>query len=240
MPEGMLLRSRWQASHIASPGHDLTLDHFHTERGLDRPSPIPLQRFVEYGRWFQERAVPQLERLRVERVSATGQGFTVEIEGGETFPADRVVVAGGIVPFAWRPPEFESLPGSHVSHAADHSSLAEFAGRRVIVVGAGQSALESAALLAEHDVEVLLLVRGQRIIWLDEDYEVENLPRRMYAQERIGIGGPEIGLACRPARALQVFASIAERPTRTALHSASGRCELAPSEVGRCRCHSRS
>lgn len=199
MPEGMLLRSRWQASHIASPGHDLTLDHFHTERGLDRPSPIPLQRFVEYGRWFQERAVPQLERLRVERVSATGQGFTVEIEGGETFPADRVVVAGGIVPFAWRPPEFESLPGSHVSHAADHSSLAEFAGRRVIVVGAGQSALESAALLAEHDVEVLLLVRGQRIIWLDEDYEVENLPRRMYAQERIGIGGPRSAwLAARP------------------------------------------
>ena len=135
MPEGMLLRSRWQASHIASPGHDLTLDHFHAERGLDRPTPIPLQRFVEYGRWFQERAVPQLERRRVERVSATGQGFTVEIEGGETFPADRVVVAGGIVPFAWRPPEFESLPGSHVSHAADHSSLAEFAGRRVIVVG---------------------------------------------------------------------------------------------------------
>src|SRR4029077_6417466 len=98
MPEGMLLRSRWQASHIASPGHDLTLDQFHLERGLDRPSPIPLQRFVEYGRWFQERAVPQLERRRVERVSPTGESFMVELEGGETFPATRVVVGGGVAP----------------------------------------------------------------------------------------------------------------------------------------------
>jgi FAD-dependent urate hydroxylase len=198
MPGGMLLRSRWQASHIASPGHNLTLEDFHAERGLDRPTPIPLGRFVEYGRWFQERAVPQLERRRVERVSPTGQGFTVELEGGEGFPAARVVVAGGIVPFAWRPPEFEALPDSLASHTADHSSLAEFAGRRVVVVGGGQSALESAALLAEHGVEVRLVVRGQRIIWLDEDYG-DDPPLRMYAQVRIGIGGPRSAwLAARP------------------------------------------
>jgi Pyridine nucleotide-disulphide oxidoreductase len=197
MPGGMLLRSRWQASHIASPGRDLTLDHFHDERGLDRSSPIPLERFVEYGRWFQERAVPQLERRRVRRVSSTGQGFTVELDDGEEFPAARVVVAGGIVPFAWRPPEFESFPDELVSHTADHASLARFAGRRVIVVGGGQSALESAALLAEQGAEVRLLVRGQQIVWLNEDFE--DFPVWMYAQERIGIGGARSAwLAARP------------------------------------------
>src|SRR5262245_43219677 len=199
MPEGMLLRSRWQASHIASPGHKLTLDHFSAEGGLDRPSPIPIERFIEYGRWFQERAVPELERRRVRRVSPTGQGFTVELEDGESLPAGRVVVAGGIVPFAWKPPEFEGLPGSLASHTADHPSLAEFAGQRVVVVGGGQSALESAALLAEHNAEVRLLVRGQRIVWLEEDYGFGDPPRRMYAQVRIGIGGPRSAwLAARP------------------------------------------
>jgi NADPH-dependent 2,4-dienoyl-CoA reductase/sulfur reductase-like enzyme len=197
MPEGMLLRSRWQASHIASPGRDLTLDHFYEERGLERTSPIPVGRFVEYGQWFQERAVPQLERRRVKRISPAEQGFTVELEDGEEFPASRVVVAGGIVPFAWMPPEFENLPEGLVSHTADHSSLAQFAGRRVVVVGGGQSALESAALLTEHDANVRLLVRGQEIVWLDEDFE--EFPVWMYAQERIGIGGAKSAwLAARP------------------------------------------
>jgi len=197
MPEGMLLRSRWQASHIASPDHDLTLDRFHDEHGLDHSKPIAVERFVEYGRWFQEQAVPQLERRRVKRVSPSGQDFTVELEDGEEFPAGRVIVAGGIVPFAWKPPEFENLPDELVSHTADHSSLARFAGRRVIVVGGGQSALESAALLAEHGAQIRLLVRGRQIVWLDEDFE--DFPVWMYAQERIGIGGAKSAwLAARP------------------------------------------
>lgn len=197
MPEGMLLRSRWQASHIASPGRALTLDHFHEEHGLERTTPIPVGRFVEYGRWFQEQAVPTLERRRVKRVSPAGEGFSVELEDGEEFPASRVIVAGGIVPFAWRPPEFQNLPDELVSHTADHSSLAQFSGRRVIVVGGGQSALESAALLAEHDADVRLLVRGQEVVWLDEDFE--DFPVWMYAQERIGIGGAKSAwLAARP------------------------------------------
>jgi lysine/ornithine N-monooxygenase len=199
MPEGMLLRSKWRASHIASPDNKFTLDRYHEAAGLERSRPIPLQRFVDYGLWFQEQAVPQLERRRIHRISATGEGFTIELEDGETFSAGRVVVAGGIVPFAWRPPEFGALPASRVSHTADHSSLAPFAGQRVIVVGGGQSALESAALLAEHDVEVRLVVRGGQIVWLNEDHRPGDPPLWMYAQARIGIGGPKSSwLAARP------------------------------------------
>src|SRR5580693_6519703 len=62
MPKGMCLRSNWGASHIADPGHKLTLDVFCRETGSACPKPIPIDRFVEYGHWFQQRAVPDLDR----------------------------------------------------------------------------------------------------------------------------------------------------------------------------------
>jgi cation diffusion facilitator CzcD-associated flavoprotein CzcO len=80
MPEGMLLRSHWAASNIADPHRALGLDRFHHERNLDRDEPIPLRRFIEYGRWYQEHALPQLERRRIERLSYTGQAFALELE----------------------------------------------------------------------------------------------------------------------------------------------------------------
>ena len=47
-----------------------------------------------------------------------------------------VVVAAGISPFAWRPPQFRALPQALVSHSSETTDLARFAGRKVAVVGA--------------------------------------------------------------------------------------------------------
>ena len=187
MPKGMLLRSRWDATHIADPDRLLSLDRFYEERGLERCDPIPLAHFTGYGRWYQESAVSQVERRRVEQLAWNGGTFRVGLDGGESFEARRVVVAAGIVPFAWRPPQFEGFPPELVSHTADHDLLSRFAGRRVAVVGGGQSALESAALLTESGAEVRVLVRAQAIKWLGE--ERPSLPPWLYAYARIGIGG---------------------------------------------------
>jgi thioredoxin reductase len=198
MPEGMLLRSRWAATNIADPDRALGIDRFHDERGLDRTEPIPLTRFVEYGHWFQQRALPQLERRRVQQLTHTRGTFRVALDEGELLEADRVVVAAGIIPFAWCPPQFRGLPGELVSHTADHRSLVAFSGLRVVVVGAGQSALESAALLAEHGADVRVFVRAEDVRWLNEEVR-HDLPLRLYAYDRIGIGGTESSwLAARP------------------------------------------
>src|SRR5579864_1590045 len=53
MPKGMLLRSSWSASHIADPNAELTLDTYKTVSGNHLCTPIGLQRFVEYGLWYQ-------------------------------------------------------------------------------------------------------------------------------------------------------------------------------------------
>jgi cation diffusion facilitator CzcD-associated flavoprotein CzcO len=83
----------------------------------------------------------------------------VRVADGEEFHARRVVVATGISNFAHRPPEFEHLPLMLASHSFDQDDLGRFARKSVVVVGAGQSALESAALLHEAGATVEVLVR---------------------------------------------------------------------------------
>src|SRR3989442_15621591 len=61
MPIGMLLRSKWEASHISSPDNALTLDEYELVRGTRLPRPLPLAHFVAYGRWFQRQVAPDLD-----------------------------------------------------------------------------------------------------------------------------------------------------------------------------------
>src|SRR5215211_3148593 len=75
MPAGMMLRSRWEASNIADPDHALGLANYEAASGLERAEPVPLARFIDYGRWFQERAVTGLDRRRVARVSPDTHAF---------------------------------------------------------------------------------------------------------------------------------------------------------------------
>ena len=189
MPSGMLLRSSWEASHIADPDHALGLGSYEAASGLESAEPVPLERFVDYGRWFQEHAVPELERRRVSLVSPNAYGFHVELDDGETLRAERVVVAAGILPFAWRPPQFAGLPPALVSHKADHRDLGIFEGRRVAVVGGGQSGLESAALLAEAGAEPEVFVRRGELLWLPKEDEVDTSGLIWYANRKTHLGG---------------------------------------------------
>jgi hypothetical protein len=64
------------------------------------------------------------------------------------------------------PAGFGHFPATLVSHTSRHRDLAAFAGRRVAMVGSGQSAFECAALMAEHGAEVEVLARSADIVWL--------------------------------------------------------------------------
>ena len=77
-----------------------------------------------------------------------------------------MVVATGLERFASRPHEFDELPADRVSHASDHGDFSGFHGRRVTVLGGGQSAAESAALLHEAGAEVELVTRSRGLHWL--------------------------------------------------------------------------
>lgn len=192
MPRGMKLRSSWEASHIGDPDGPHSLDAYEASRGGALDRPVPLDDFIGYGRWMQARAVPQLEDRRVERIDRADAGFRVRMEDGETLRARRVVVAAGIAPFARRPAEARELPANQASHVSEHRDLSAFAGRRVLVVGGGQSALESAALLHEGGAEVQVVARAPRIYWLHGDTvrgTLGGLYRLAYTREDVGPPG---------------------------------------------------
>jgi thioredoxin reductase len=189
MPDGMLLRSHAQASHIADPDGALGLDAFLGARDLSFSGAIPLPTFVEYGLWFQREVAPDVDRRRVRGLTTCGDEFDLTLEDGARFGAARVVVAAGIVPFAWRPTEFAGLPPDYASHTSDHTDLARLADGPIVVVGGGQSALESAALLTEAGRSVELLIRGRSIRWLPASGPRTRIPLASYAYDRIGIGG---------------------------------------------------
>lgn len=166
MPKGMCLRSSWSASHIGDPNSPLNLNVFEQERTGGIARPIPLADFIAYGHWFQAQALPDLDPRSVTRVEAMNDGFRLTLDDGDATVVRRVIVAAGIAPFAARPAMFDGLSPDHASHSVEHADLARFAGRRVVVIGGGQSATESAVLLQENGAEVEMLMRARKFRWV--------------------------------------------------------------------------
>ncbi len=166
MPKGMFLRSLWDASHIADPDRRWTLDAYRSEVNFPVSKPLPLQHFVDYGLWYQTNAVPDLNRQNVASLARNGRGFTIMLEDGQKLCAKRVVLATGIGLFASRPKEFEGLSSQLASHSSEHTDLSSFRGRRVVVIGGGQSALDAARLLHEADADVEVIAKEQTLRWV--------------------------------------------------------------------------
>lgn len=179
MPVGMLLRSSWNASHISDPRRHLRLENYQQVSQAKFGAPVPLHRFIEYGRWFQREVATDVDPRLVNLIESTRNGFRLRLQDGEQVNAKRVVMATGIARFAYRPREFNGVACPLVSHSSDHRDLAALAGNRVIVVGSGQSAVESAALLSENGAEVELLARAPQIRWLVRSSRLHHLPTRV-------------------------------------------------------------
>jgi FAD-dependent urate hydroxylase len=165
MPGGMLLRSRNEASNIAAPQKHLSIAAYEKTIGRRIPDPLPIEDFIAYGEWFQKQVVPNLDTRHVEKVSHHENVFELTMDDGERVPAKSVVLALGIGLFSQRPEQFASIPRELAPHSSELSDFSQFKGKRVAVIGRGQSALESAALLHETGAEVEILTRDPALIF---------------------------------------------------------------------------
>lgn len=145
--------------------------HLHTVRWL---SSLPGYRMPRsLGKWpSRDAVIDYLERYaartgvevrtgtEVRRLDRDGAGWRLETADG-VVEADRVVVATGHSNVPYVP----SWPGSlevEIVHSAGYRNPAPYAGRRVLVVGAGNSGAEIAVDVADgHAAETFLAVRTQ-------------------------------------------------------------------------------
>jgi cation diffusion facilitator CzcD-associated flavoprotein CzcO len=190
MPKGMLLKSEPFASNLWDPLRANTLEAFCYKKRLPyRPTgwAVPIDTFLAYAAWFQERTGVSPNGSTVTRIDMNEQGmFSLTTSDGGQWTARHVVVATGHMPFMYVPEPLRELPDNLLAHTAQLHDLARFCGRDVTVVGAGQSALETAALLVESGARVRLIARRQ-ITW--------NPPSKAKRSLRERIRAPESGLA---------------------------------------------
>jgi cation diffusion facilitator CzcD-associated flavoprotein CzcO len=193
MPRGMLVRSAWSASSLSDARDALSLDAYEAAQSQPFARPLPGEELPRYGHWFKERAVPDVDERRVASVELRGGGFAVTTEDGESHAAARVAIATGLASFPYRPPQFAPLGEQHATHSMDVPEPTRFAGQSVAVVGCGQSAVETAAILLEAGATVELIARAPAIRWLIRGEQLRGvdpiLQRLLYAPTDVGPAG---------------------------------------------------
>ncbi len=163
VPEGMILRSSKDSSSIASPGNKSSIAAYEKETGASFNHQATLNQFLAYTSWFQKKNVPNIDETRVKMIDADGDGFTSVLEDGRVLKTGSVVLSPGITLFPYSPPEFTAIPNHLASHTIEHHTFTPFIGKSVVVIGQGQSALETAALLHERGALVEIITRGDQL-----------------------------------------------------------------------------
>lgn len=166
MPPGMLLKSHPWSTSLYDPASSYPLSQFCADRAIayhDSAMALPLETFVDYGEAFQARFTPQAESTLLVGLEKTRAGFRAAFDNGEVVTARKVVLAVGVHPFKRTPASLAHLPAGLLSHSGDHGPLDRFEKKEVVVLGAGSSAIDLAALLHERGAQVTLVARGEAL-----------------------------------------------------------------------------
>lgn len=173
VPRMLRLKAEGFALNLFDPDSRSTLERFCRERGYPYASigkPIPNNIFIEYGEAFQKTHVPQLEPFLVRHLSQMRDGFMLTLDTGENVFARNVVMAIGIQHFPCIPPAARNLPPERFSHTFNETAFEQFAGKRVAVIGAGASAVDTASFLHEAGAETFICTRRPKI-WINNPPE---------------------------------------------------------------------
>lgn len=147
--------------------------HLHTVKELsslpylDFPESYPqyiskFQLIDYYNDYIQKFEIKPEYNSTVSSIKKTNSKWTVECSNGKSYIARNVVVASGLnrvpkVP-TWK--GIETFKGDIV-HASNYKNTTIFLGKKVLVIGMGNTGAELALDLAEHKIAVAISVRSE-------------------------------------------------------------------------------
>lgn len=152
------IRLRWDWNSLLSPASEPMFADYSTEW-------FPhADRMVAYLRDYQKAHVPGVRfGTDVERVTRHEGRFRLDAADGRVFSCDCLVVATG-----WGGPYVPSIPGIEHALGYETAPLAPetYRGKRVLIIGKGNSAFETAVPLLDHAALVhLASPRPLRLAW---------------------------------------------------------------------------
>ena len=216
------LKSYCFGTNLSAPRTGYSFADYNAPRGLETFEPCSISNFADYGQWFQQHNVPWCESIDVRNIAPERGGFRLTLANDEQLLASRVVLAMGLSGFANVPDALAALPRQLCSHTSGVMSFSAYAGLDVAVVGAGQSALEAAALLHEAGARPQLIIREHSVYWHHRVMRERSLWRRLRSPiTGLGTGPKAWALTKFPGAMHQVPENLRTRFVRSHL-SAEG------------------
>jgi FAD-dependent urate hydroxylase len=189
MPPEMYLKSSASATNICTPENFITLNQYLSERGLDPEAVCAVAEFARYGQYIQMKNISEIDNVNVNFVHRLENKFYLTTDTGEIVESNHVVIAVGLKAFSRIPGELSRIGKQFVSHSYEHSTFEPFRGKTVYVIGGGQSALQSAALLHEAGSHVEVFVRGLKISFSTRMPEKRSLLEKLrHPESGLGVG----------------------------------------------------
>jgi thioredoxin reductase (NADPH) len=136
------------------------------------------------GEDLSERALKQAGRFgaeiamtrTVEHIEALGDGrYCVELDGGQRVSACVVLVATGVEWRILKADGVDRFQGRGVLYGASRNEASNVSGKRVIIVGGGNSAGQAAVFFANYAAKVVVLVRGKGLELTMSSYLIQQI-----------------------------------------------------------------
>jgi thioredoxin reductase (NADPH) len=114
----------------------------------------------------------------IEAVLITDTGYCVQLDGGERIWARAVLLSTGVDWHRIDVPGLDRLLGRGVLYGASRHEAHSVAGKRVFVVGGGNSAGQAAVFFSNYAAEVIMLVRGAGLSLIMSRYLISQIAEK--------------------------------------------------------------
>ncbi|WP_054023264.1 NAD(P)-binding domain-containing protein [Bacillus sp. FJAT-28004] len=169
MPQNMFIRTHPRYISLSDKDDVFTIERFGRETGVELQIPFPRPYFVDYALWFAKQTGVSFTPELVSQLHYSSTGFSAATHDGKLYQAKNIVIATGLQHYSYIPPVLRALPPQLLSHTFALRDFKPYAGKKVAVIGSGQSAWEAAALLHMAGSEVELLFRRDAVHYSSDD-----------------------------------------------------------------------